>query len=123
MPTPGGGSFLRLLTAVPTLLSTILPTSALLTAGFDELCTVVHTRAPTAIAPTTPRMTTTWRRQSLDGSDGGCGGAPVSGSTSPDTSVGRPPYLIASTYRRLLGKRSAGSQNVVGAPSVRRPVQ
>src|SRR5438105_1891275 len=95
MPTPGGGRFFRLLTAAPTLVSAILPTSALLTDGLDELCTVAQTRTPTAIAPTTPRMIQIRRRQAPE-PEGGT--ACLAESTPPDTSVGGAPYLIASTY-------------------------
>src|SRR5438270_7070156 len=101
--TPGAGWFLRSLTAVPTLPSTILPTSALLTDGLDESCTVSHTRTPAATARRTPRPSQARRRRRLGGAGGGP--PPPSDSTPPDTMVGAAPYIIASTYCRFLGKR------------------
>src|SRR3954452_214123 len=100
--TPGGGWFLRSFTAEPTLLSTILLTSALLTDGFDESWTVAHASTPSARTATTPTATHVRRRRPV----GGVGGAAFSsGSTPPSTAVGAVPYLIASTYCWFLGKR------------------
>src|SRR5436309_550597 len=117
MPTPSAGAPLRSLTALPTLLSTILPTSALLTDGFDESCTAAHTRPPTAITPTTPRISQDRRRQR-----GGRGGglpspsepADPSDPTPPTAAVGMAPYLIDSTYCRFLGKRPRAWLEPVG---------
>src|SRR5438270_9594787 len=101
--TPGAGWFLRSFAAVPTFPSTILPTSALLTDGPDESCTVAQTRAPAASARRRPRPSQARRRLRLGGAGGGP--SPPSDSTPPDTMVGAAPYLIASTYCRFLGKR------------------
>src|SRR5581483_3484723 len=108
MPTPVAGWFLRLLTALLTVSPAILLTSALLTAGFDELCTVIHPKAATTSAITAARLIHPLRRQRRGGGGGALavsvavpGAASVWGSTAPNTSSGAP-YFIASTYCRLL---------------------
>src|SRR5207244_3527296 len=90
-PTPGGGCDLTSVTAFPTLWSAIFPTSALLSAGFDEPRTAIQLRPLTPSTTTMPRLTQALRRQRVER-----GGGPTSpsGETPANTSVGVPPYLI-----------------------------
>src|SRR5947208_2358982 len=68
-----------------------LPTSALLTVGFDESRTAIQLRPLTPSTTTTPRLTHALRRHRVDR---GGGLTSLSGETPADTSVGVPPYLI-----------------------------
>src|SRR5437764_7997390 len=90
-PTPGGGCALRSVTALPTFWSAILPTSALLTDGFDDARRAIQLRVLTISTTTTPRLTHALRRQRVEL---GGGLTSFSAETPTDTSVGVPPYLI-----------------------------
>src|SRR6266480_2143363 len=92
-PTPSGGSALSPLTALVTFWSAILPTSALLTDGFDDARRAIQLRVLTISTTTTPRLTHVRRRQRLER---GGGLASFSAETPADTSVGVPPYLIVT---------------------------